>query len=99
MGKRLLAKANLIIVSLLVLAIAAACAAPPATQQPAAAGKGKPAEMTNVSIRWSDRLTPQGILFKGGKYAEKYGLDVQYVMFPSGTEIRDALVSGDLDIG
>ncbi|MHB1417735.1 MAG: ABC transporter substrate-binding protein [Chloroflexota bacterium] len=99
MGKRLLAKVNLIIIGLLVLAIAAGCAAPPATQQPAAAGNDKPAEMTNVSIRWSDRLTPQGILFKGGNYAEKYGLDVQYVMFPSGTEIRDALVSGDLDIG
>ncbi|MBC7077161.1 MAG: ABC transporter substrate-binding protein, partial [Synergistales bacterium] len=84
----------LALVSLLV-----GCAGKPEAQPPATGKTGEPAQQPSVTIRWSDRLTPQGILFKGGGYPEKYGLKLDSKLFPTGTEIRDALISGDLDIG
>ncbi len=101
MSRNAWTKLAFIVTAMLVVAGTFGCAATPEPVKSAATAAAKSGAQSarTYTVRWSDRLTPQGILFKGGRYAQKYGLDVKYAMFPSGIEIRDALISGDIDIG
>ncbi len=50
------------------------------------------------TVRWSYRLTPEDIVFTKGKFAERYGVTVQAVLFATGIEARDALIAGAIDV-
>ncbi|MEW6046108.1 MAG: ABC transporter substrate-binding protein [Bacillota bacterium] len=50
------------------------------------------------TVRWSYRLTPEDIVFTKGKFAERYGVTVQSVLFATGIEARDALIAGAIDV-
>lgn len=50
-------------------------------------------------IRWSERLTSQSLLFLSGGFIEKYDLNYKGVNLNTGVEVRDALLSGAIDIG
>ena len=51
------------------------------------------------SLRFTWRLSPHHIVLTDGKLAEKYGLDLKTREFKSGVDVREALISGQMDVG
>lgn len=94
--------AGIIFLSLILTTFLLGCgqtAEAPNSGEKDAGGKQEEADYSDVTIRLADRLTTTSVLFKGKNYADKYGLKVETTPFASGTEIRDALISGDIDVG
>jgi ABC-type nitrate/sulfonate/bicarbonate transport system substrate-binding protein len=51
------------------------------------------------SLRFTWRLSPHHIALTDGKFAEKYGLDLKTREFKSGVDVREALITGQMDVG
>jgi len=51
-----------------------------------------------VDIRYGGQYYPGEFLLEGKNFWEKYGLKVEHILFSSGTENNQALISGDIDI-
>ncbi|MFZ5631656.1 MAG: ABC transporter substrate-binding protein [Bacillota bacterium] len=90
-------------IAVMILALALALAGCGKTSQPSGQGaapkESKEAGDTGqYTVKWTYRLTPQNIVFFDGKFGEKYGVNVKQISLPTGTEARDALLSGEVDV-
>lgn len=70
----------------------------PPQQGPASQDKKAAGDSTQYTVKWTYRLTPQNIVFFDGKFPEKYGINIKQVSLPTGTEARDALLAGEVDV-
>lgn len=57
-----------------------------------------PALAQEPTVRWGYRLTPLNIVFIDGGYPEKWGIEAEPILLTTGTESRDALLAGEIDV-
>jgi len=50
-----------------------------------------------VIVNWGARLTEPEIIFLAKKFYEKYGIKLNVIWYPTGVELRDALIAGEVD--
>ncbi len=58
-----------------------------------------PGTAEDAGIRVAFRLTPTSITVVKGPFARKYGLRIEPVVFPTGIEINEAILTGTVDVG
>ncbi|MCD6108943.1 MAG: ABC transporter substrate-binding protein [Thermoplasmata archaeon] len=51
-----------------------------------------------VDVRYGGQYYPGEFLLEGKNFWEKYGLNVEHILFSSGSENNQALISGEIDI-
>ena len=59
----------------------------------------EPGTAEDAGIRVAFRLTPTSITVVKGPFARKYGLRIEPVVFPTGIEINEAILTGTVDVG
>lgn len=56
------------------------------------------AAAARYTVRWAYRYTPQNVVFVNGGFSQKFGLHLQSILFSTGLDAQDALISGSVDV-